>query len=82
VTGAQAAFTSGARVEIIWKRGIPLRTEPRPDAPKLLEHIKAGVQGSMQELRADWLQITLDSGQTGWARWYYDVQQYIAVTGQ
>jgi hypothetical protein len=79
--GAQAGFVVGARVRIVWPNGIPLRAQPAPDALKVLPRLAPGQLGSVQELRGDWLLISLDDGTTGWARWYYDDQIYIATTG-
>jgi SH3-like domain-containing protein len=79
VTGERARFSEGAHVQIVHPNGIPLRQAPASDAPKLLEQIDAGQQGTVQELRGDWLQIVLDTGVAGWARWYYDEEQYIDI---
>ena len=59
--------------------GIPLRTEPRTTADKILAAISPnGQQATVQEVRGDWLRITLDNGAVaGWARWYYDGNYYI-----
>jgi hypothetical protein len=78
-TVEQARFISGARAQIIWPNGIPLRTQPDPKAPKILEQIKPGQECTVQELRGDWLLVALSDGTTGWARWYYDGVQYIDV---
>jgi hypothetical protein len=82
IHGERARFVPQVRVQIVWPNGIPLRSEPRPDAAKLLEQIKAGQQATLQELRGDWLRIVLDDGTTGWARWYYDGTVYIDVLPQ
>jgi hypothetical protein len=78
-TAEQARFISGARARIVWPNGIPLRTQPSPKAPKILEQIKPGQECTVQELRGDWLLFALDDGTTGWARWYYDGVEYIDI---
>lgn len=79
VAGEQAPFVVGARLTIIWPNGIPLRQEPAPDATKVRQQLRAGVEGALQELRGDWVLVELDDGTIGWARWYYDGARYVDV---
>ncbi len=77
VSGDVTRFGPGVRVQISLPSGIPLRQDPSSTAAKLREQIAAGQQATMQELRGDWLKLTLDDGLEGWGRWYYDGEQYI-----
>lgn len=79
VRGRQAEYSAGTRVRVVWSNGIPLRQEPRPNAPKVLQQITAGQECTVQELRGDWLLVVFDDGTAGWARWYYDETIYIEV---
>jgi len=83
VQGEQNRFSNGTCVQIslIEARpddGIPLHTEPRSTADTVLPNDLAfREQAIVQEVRGDWLRITLDNGTVGWARWYYDGDYYI-----
>lgn len=79
VQGEREGFAPGAQIQIIWPSGIPLRAAPRSDAQKVREALKVGQRGALQQLLGDWLQITLEDGASGWARWYYDGKRYAHI---
>jgi hypothetical protein len=75
--GERANFVPGGRAAVTWANGIPLRAEPRSTSAKLIDSMPPDQQFTVEELRGDWLRVTLDDGTTGWARWYYDGVFYI-----
>jgi len=75
----QSPYRPGARIKIAQPTGIPLRDAPRPNAPKLVDKLKPDQQATIKDVRGDWLNIMLDDGAAGWARWYYDGARYIDV---
>lgn len=79
--GERVRFAVRQRVQIVWANGIPLRAEPRSTATRLRADIEAGTQASVDEVRGDWLRVTLDDGATGWLRWYYDGRIYVDALG-
>lgn len=79
--GERVRFAVRQRVAVVWPNGIPLRAEPRSTATKLRPDVDAGTQATVDELRGDWLRVTLDDGATGWLRWYYDGRIYVDAIG-
>jgi len=81
-TGTLRHFSPGTQVRVVWSRGIPVRVAPRSNASKLLDQLKAGQGGAVQEALGDWLKIELDDGSTGWVRWYYDGRVYVDLASR
>lgn len=79
--GERERFVLGQRVQVVWANGIPLRAEPRSTATRLRLDVAAGTPARVEELRGDWLRVTLDDGMTGWLRWYYDGRIYVDALG-
>jgi len=75
--GEQLAFAPGVEVQVVWPNGVPLRVAPRSDAPKVITRLSPGQRGTVQALRGDWVQVVVDGGMSGWARWYYDGHRYL-----
>jgi hypothetical protein len=75
----QSPYQPGRRIKIVHPTGIPLREAPQPNASKLVDQLKLDQQATINDVRGDWLKITLDDGTVGWARWYYDGTRYIDV---
>jgi serine/threonine protein kinase len=72
-------YRPGARIKIMRSTGIPLREAPQPNAAKLVDQLKLDQQATINDVRGDWLNITLDDGTVGWARWYYDGTRYVDI---
>lgn len=77
--GERVRFAVRQRVQVVWSNGLPLRSAPRSDASKLNECLSAGTEAIVEEIRGDWLRVTLDDSTSGWVRWYYDDTIYIAA---
>lgn len=73
----QDNYGQGTRVVFISPDGIPLRDGPNSGNAKVVERVAAGTAGDVAQQQGDWVEVTLDSGETGWARWFYNGQRYV-----
>lgn len=76
-TGWLRPWTTTARVQVA--NGVPVREEPRSGAAVRTygSVARLGATFSVGMVRGDWMMVH-GSGSTGWVRWRYDGQMYVA----
>lgn len=73
----QDNYASGTQVRFIWPNGIPLRNAPSSEAEKVVARVANETAATVTQQLGDWIEVTLENGTSGWARWFYNGTRYV-----